>query len=117
MPIGKFLRNGYLIKGDTLPELAKNAGIDAAGLEATVREYNEGAVKGEDPAFGRGSTSFNRYLADSENKPNPCVAVHFPNAQSDVVRRAAPVPRTPKPAMVLTSASRRPWKARLSRAI
>ena len=74
MPIGKFLRNGYLIKGDTLAELAKNAGIDAAGLEATLREYNVGAVKGEDPAFGRGSTLFNRYLADSENKPNPCVA-------------------------------------------
>ena len=74
MPIGKFLRNGYLIKGDTLAELAKSAGIDAEGLESTVREYNVGAVKGEDPAFGRGSTSFNRYLADPENKPNPCVA-------------------------------------------
>jgi len=74
MPIGGLLRNGYLIKGDTLAELAKNAGIDPAGLEKTVREYNVGAVRGEDPAFGRGSTSFNRYLADPENKPNPCVA-------------------------------------------
>jgi succinate dehydrogenase/fumarate reductase flavoprotein subunit len=74
MPIGRFLRNGYLIKGNTLAELAKNAGIDPVGLERTVREYNAGAVKGEDPAFGRGSTSFNRYLADPENKPNPCVA-------------------------------------------
>jgi len=74
MPIGPLLRNGYLIKGNTLAELAKNAGIDPAGLEATVREYNVGAAKGEDPAFGRGSTSFNRYLADPENKPNPCVA-------------------------------------------
>jgi len=74
MPIGGLLRNGYLIKGDTLAELAKNAGIEPAGLEKTVREYNVGAVRGEDPAFGRGSTSFNRYLADPENKPNPCVA-------------------------------------------
>ena len=74
MPIGRFLRNGYLIKGDTLAELAKNAGIDPAGLEATVRTYNVGAVKGQDPAFGRGTTTFNRYLADPENKPNPCVA-------------------------------------------
>jgi succinate dehydrogenase/fumarate reductase flavoprotein subunit len=74
MPIGKFLRNGYLIKGNTLAELAKNAGIDPAGLEQTVREYNVGAVKGEDPAFGRGRTSFNRYLADPANQPNPCVA-------------------------------------------
>jgi succinate dehydrogenase/fumarate reductase flavoprotein subunit len=74
MPIGRFLRNGYLIQGKTLAELAHNAGIDAAGLEQTVRDYNVGAVKGEDPAFHRGATSFNRYLADPENKPNPCVA-------------------------------------------
>jgi succinate dehydrogenase/fumarate reductase flavoprotein subunit len=74
MPMGKFLRNGYLVKGNTLAELAKNCGIDPAGLEQTVREYNVGAVKGEDPAFGRGRTSFNRYLADPANQPNPCVA-------------------------------------------
>lgn len=74
MPIGKFLRNGYLIKGNTLAELARNAGIDPPGLEKTVRVYNQDAVDGEDPAFGRGSTSFNRYLADPEHKPNPCVA-------------------------------------------
>jgi succinate dehydrogenase/fumarate reductase flavoprotein subunit len=74
MPIGKFLRNGYLVKGNTLAELAKNCGIDPAGLEQTVREYNVGAVKGEDPAYGRGRTSFNRYLADPANQPNPCVA-------------------------------------------
>ena len=74
MPIGRFLRNGYLIQGNTLAELAHNAGIDPAGLEHTVRDYNVGAVNGEDPAFGRGTTTFNRYLADPENKPNPCVA-------------------------------------------
>jgi succinate dehydrogenase/fumarate reductase flavoprotein subunit len=74
MPTAKFLRNGYLIKGNTLAELARNMGIDPAGLEQTVREYNVGAVKGEDPAFGRGRTSFNRYLADPANQPNPCVA-------------------------------------------
>lgn len=74
MPIGQFLRNGYLIKGNTLAELAKNAGIDPQGLEETVKQYNLGAVHGEDREFGRGATSFNRYLADPENKPNPCVA-------------------------------------------
>ena len=31
-------------------------------------------MEGEDRQFGRGSTSFNRYLADPDNKPNPCVA-------------------------------------------
>jgi succinate dehydrogenase/fumarate reductase flavoprotein subunit len=74
MPLGRFVRNGYLVKGRTLAELAVNAGIDAAALEATVREYNEGALQGEDRQFGRGSTSFNRYLGDPSNEPNPCVA-------------------------------------------
>lgn len=74
MPIGSFVRNGYLIKGRTLADLAKRAGIDATNLERTVREYNKDAVKGDDPAFGRGTTSFNRYLADPDRKPNPCVA-------------------------------------------
>jgi succinate dehydrogenase/fumarate reductase flavoprotein subunit len=74
MPLGGLIRKGYLIKGNTLNDLASQAGIDPAGLQATVNDYNLGAVKGEDPAFKRGSTAFNRYLADPENKPNPCVA-------------------------------------------
>jgi succinate dehydrogenase/fumarate reductase flavoprotein subunit len=73
MPVGKWVANGYLSRGATLAELAANAGIDAAALEETVRRYNADAVHGADPAFGRGSTSFNRYLADPEVKPNPCV--------------------------------------------
>jgi len=74
MPIGRFIRNGYLFEGKTVGDLARAAGIDADGLEQTVREYNRDAVNGEDPAFGRGTTSFNRYLADPDQKPNPCVA-------------------------------------------
>jgi len=74
MPIGRFIKNGYLIEGKTLAELAQKTGIDAAALEQTVRDYNVGAVKGQDNQFGRGTTSFNRYLADPANQPNPCVA-------------------------------------------
>jgi len=74
MPLGSLLRNGYLLKGKTLAELAGKAGIDAQGLERTVRDYNLGAVQGEDRQYGRGSTSFNRYLADPQQQPNPCVA-------------------------------------------
>lgn len=74
MPMGRFVRNGYLLEGQTLEELAQKAGIDPAGLVATVRAYNADAVRGEDPAFGRGRTAFNRYLADPQHRPNPCVA-------------------------------------------
>ncbi|WFU43344.1 FAD-dependent oxidoreductase [Bradyrhizobium sp. CB82] len=74
VPVGPFVRNGYLSRGATLRELAAAVGIDADGLEATVREYNECAIHGIDRAFKRGSTAFNRYLGDAEHKPNPNVA-------------------------------------------
>jgi succinate dehydrogenase/fumarate reductase flavoprotein subunit len=73
IPISLYVRNGYLTSGRTLAELATKTGLDVARLEATVREYNSGAVNGADPAFGRGRTSFNRYLADPAQQPNPCV--------------------------------------------
>ena len=74
MPVGGLIRKGYLFKGRTLADLAQAAGIDPEGLEATVREYNAGARTGEDRQFGRGTTAFNRYLADPDQQPNPCVA-------------------------------------------
>jgi succinate dehydrogenase/fumarate reductase flavoprotein subunit len=74
MPIGKFIRNGYLLTGSSLAELAQAAGISAVGLEDAVHDYNLGAVEGKDMQFGRGTTAFNRYLADPEQQPNPCDA-------------------------------------------
>jgi succinate dehydrogenase/fumarate reductase flavoprotein subunit len=74
MPLGGLIKKGYLFKGKSLVELAAACGLDAAGLDATAREYNVGAKQGIDAQFGRGSTSFNRYLADPANRPNPCIA-------------------------------------------
>ena len=74
MPLLMWTRTGYLKKGASLEDLAKACGIDPAGLKATVEAYNLGARQGRDPEFHRGETSFNRYLADPEHKPNPCVA-------------------------------------------
>jgi succinate dehydrogenase/fumarate reductase flavoprotein subunit len=74
VPLGGLIKRGYLVKGNTLPELAKAAGIEPEGLQTTVTHYNVGAAKGEDTQFHRGSTAFNRYLADASHQPNPCVA-------------------------------------------
>lgn len=74
VPTALYTRSGYLKKGRTLAELAEACGIDPKGLERHIAAYNEGARQGEDPAFRRGSTAFNRYLADPEVTPNPCVA-------------------------------------------
>jgi succinate dehydrogenase/fumarate reductase flavoprotein subunit len=74
LPVAPFIRSGYLRTGRTIGELARNCGIDPEGLERTMAEYNVHARNGEDPAFGRGSTLYNRYQGDARNKPNPCVA-------------------------------------------
>ena len=74
LPLGPYLRSGYLKTGRTIAELARNCGIDPGGLERTIAEYNIHARKGEDPAFGRGSTLYNRYQGDPSNTPNSCVA-------------------------------------------
>jgi len=75
IPLGPALRSGYLKRGATLAELAKATGIDAAGLEKTVADFNRHAhATGEDPEFGRGTTGYNRYLGDPDYKGNnPCV--------------------------------------------
>ena len=74
LPVGSFIRSGYLKTGRSLAELARNCGIDPQGLEATIAEYNAHAKRGEDPMFGRGSTIYNRYQGDPRVTPNPCVA-------------------------------------------
>lgn len=74
MPLWLWTRNGYLKTGRTLAELARACGIDAGNLKTTVAEFNRGARQGRDDRFHRGETSFNRYLADSDHKPNPTVA-------------------------------------------
>jgi succinate dehydrogenase/fumarate reductase flavoprotein subunit len=74
MPRGYFYRAGYLVKGRTLRELAEKIGVDPAGLEATVAQFNKDAVAGVDTQFGRGSTAYNHFRGDPEHKPNPNLA-------------------------------------------
>lgn len=74
MPVRPWLANGYMQRAPTLAGLAEACGIDAAGLVATVDAYNRDARRGEDPAFGRGRTRFNRGSGDPDHRPNPCVA-------------------------------------------
>jgi len=74
MGIGQFLRSGYLKRGADLAELATQLGIDRGTLQTTVATFNETAREGRDPAFGKGSRAYNRYMGDALHAPNPCVA-------------------------------------------
>ncbi|QYK41461.1 MAG: FAD-dependent oxidoreductase [Paracoccaceae bacterium] len=74
VPLGYWLRSGYLRQGRTIPDLARACGIEPDGLAATVAAWNADASRGEDPAFGRGSTPYMRLQGDPDHRPNPCVA-------------------------------------------
>ena len=74
LPLRPYLQSGYLLRGRTIEDLAAASGIDPAGLARTVDAYNGPAAHGDDPAFHRGSTAYNRSLGDPAVTPNPCVA-------------------------------------------
>lgn len=74
VPLWPYLRSGYLKRGRTLEELARTCGIDPTALTTTVADFNAAARRGEDPAFGRGRTPFNRYGGDQAVGPNPTLA-------------------------------------------
>ena len=62
----------YLTEAPTLEELAAKIGVPAENLTAAVARFNEFAVKGEDPDFGRGESAYDKYWGDDENPyPNP----------------------------------------------
>lgn len=74
VPYARHIRSGYLLRGETLAELAQQIGADPLRFDATVLEFNSHARNGEDPQFRKGSTAYNRSLGDPEHRPNPCVA-------------------------------------------
>jgi succinate dehydrogenase/fumarate reductase flavoprotein subunit len=74
VPVSPNIRSGYLKRGGTVAELARVCGIDPAGLVATVAEWNADMQTGEDRAFGKGSTAYNRFNGDVDVHPNPCLA-------------------------------------------
>ncbi|MGO4283173.1 FAD-dependent oxidoreductase [Bosea sp. TAB14] len=65
------LKDGYLVKGETLAELASKLGVNAPQLQKTVETFNGYAATGIDPDFGRGTTAYQRNLGDPKHGPNP----------------------------------------------
>lgn len=62
---------GFGVVADTLADLARMTGIDAAGLDETVARFNGYAEAGEDSEFGRGSHPWSGWMCgDPFHKPN-----------------------------------------------
>ena len=51
----------YMIAAETLEALAEKAGIDGAGLKATVARFNEMVRNGHDDDFNRGDNSYDNF--------------------------------------------------------
>ncbi len=69
----EWIASGYMKKADTLQELARQCGVDADSLEATVERFNSFARSGTDPDFHRGEGAHECYQGDFTNKPNASV--------------------------------------------
>ncbi|MEY4266820.1 MAG: hypothetical protein RIS90_1355 [Pseudomonadota bacterium] len=66
---------GLVTSAPTLAELARQLGIDPAGLVATAERFNAMAQSGTDVDFGRGANlSVRRFRGDWNHQPNPNMA-------------------------------------------
>jgi 3-oxosteroid 1-dehydrogenase len=61
----------WLLKADTLAELAELAGISPDGLTHQVAEFNRHAEAGVDPVFHRGETTYDRYRGERRQPSSP----------------------------------------------
>lgn len=74
LPIGKYLKSGYLKRGKSLDELSRVIDVPVVALKEEIDIFNRDALTGVDSKFGKGSTAYNRYQGDSLVEPNPCMA-------------------------------------------
>ena len=72
--LASFLADGYLVKGETLADLARTLQIEPGSLQATVERFNGHARVGSDTDFHRGETAYSRNIGDASwSGPNPCL--------------------------------------------
>jgi 3-oxosteroid 1-dehydrogenase len=65
------LREGWLKKATTLEDLARQTGVDPAGLASSVERFNRLARNGRDDDFHRGDTAYDRLYGDPSVRPSP----------------------------------------------
>jgi succinate dehydrogenase/fumarate reductase flavoprotein subunit len=56
----------WVIRADSIEELATKTGIDANGLAQTVARWNQFVREGKDLDFGKGNSAFDKFQGDKE---------------------------------------------------
>ncbi|MEC3909591.1 FAD-dependent oxidoreductase [Sphingobium sp. CR2-8] len=70
---GRAVKSGYLIRADSIDELATKIGVESQVLQETLHRFNSDAQRGVDKDFHKGESQYNRYLGDPTHTPNPCL--------------------------------------------
>lgn len=62
----------WMLQGESLDDLARKAGIDPAGLVASIARFNKDvSERGEDSEYHRGTSSYGLFWGDPDNQPAP----------------------------------------------
>lgn len=69
----KYLDSGYILKANSLEELANKAGLPVHSLSDTIGKFNQMAQSGKDTDFGKGDSVYDQYYGDPTVLPNPCL--------------------------------------------
>lgn len=65
------LARKVIFKAETVEDLARQIGVDPAGLASTTRRYNELGTTGIDTDYGKGSNAYDRSFGDPAAGLNP----------------------------------------------
>jgi succinate dehydrogenase/fumarate reductase flavoprotein subunit len=65
----------WLVRAESIDELAEALSLPGETFAATVRHWNEHAVNGEDPDFGRGQSVYDRWWGDPSLEGLPASTV------------------------------------------
>jgi 3-oxosteroid 1-dehydrogenase len=71
---GRWLKEGFVVKADSIAGLAAKIGVPADNLAATVERFNGFALSGDDRDFHRGDSGYDQYYGDPTVKPNCTLA-------------------------------------------